>query len=234
MTSEKHVEDIKKVFDREGEFRLCHLKKHDDVISKSTFYRHFNSVEEAVKLASIPYDAYEKIELICGRCGRTEKRPPSFINKYNGKVKSHCKNCEEEKISVECWNCDSIFEKRRVHFENRERHFCNRKCYNDFVKKPQPSGAYSGEWQEVREKVINAFDSKCFCCSMTNAEHQDVHSQGLHVHHITPMSKYRNAGISDAKAHKSASLVALCIECHMKTEKGNQSIIGIKVVNANE
>lgn len=228
MMETGYLEEIEELYEREEELVIGSLSEHDDLISPTTFYRHFESVEEAARLADIEYERYRKVELVCKRCGSVDERPPSFIEKYGGRYKEHCEECNTEK--VECEGCSSTFQKPTFRVKNRNNHYCSWSCYKEnYGKEEDSNDYYAGEWYKIRKNVIDAFGNECFSCGRTSGEQKSDYDRGLEVHHITPIEKYKEAGIEAKKVHSNAGLAPLCSKCHGKITHGEKTLLEIKI-----
>jgi hypothetical protein len=225
----KCIEDIKKLHEREGRINLSKLEKYDDIISKTTFYRNFNSTEEAAEEAGVEYEKFRKIEIVCNRCGNVDRRPPSFEKKYGGKKKEFCDNCSSGE--VECDNCGSIFEKPTFRIENNQKHYCDRECYEESSSNNVDGTYYSGNWHKIRNKTLQAFGKECYCCGRSNKKHKEIYGKNLDVHHNIPLRKYEQAEVEPRKAHKNAGLTVLCKECHMQITNKEKTVMQLKVEN---
>ena len=73
---------------------------------------------------------------------------------------------------------------------------------------------YSPRFRHSRPKVIERDGGKCRFCGMTNEQHREEHTNGLHVHHIVP----RKTGGSD----RVENLITVCKECHLTLERTHE------------
>lgn len=223
----EYLDDIETLYEREGEIHVNGLNKYDDLISKTTFYRHFDSIDEAIEMADVEYS--RKVELICKRCGDVDERPRSFIEKYNGKYKEFCDKCGT--VDVQCKNCSDIFEKSYKHSKLYTTHYCCRECYREDVYNDEDtSDYYCGGWGEIRKNVLRSFGWECYCCGVENEEYKQESGSSLDVHHITELKKYKAADIPPNEAHKNASLVPVCTSCHSQITQG-KSVLELKIEN---
>lgn len=75
-------------------------------------------------------------------------------------------------------------------------------------------------FDDAREKAKARDGGRCAVCGLTDAAHaqrDDLFGDGLHVHHIEPVSTFDNP----RDAHRLSNLVTLCADCHRKAERGD-------------
>lgn len=95
------------------------------------------------------------------------------------------------------------------------------------------SDDYGPDWQNARERRIQADKEECVACGMSREEHRETHGKDLCVHHIKPRRAFIDeVGEVPAEANESENLVTLCIPCHQEVEHGQmQSIDGAGVAD---
>lgn len=84
-------------------------------------------------------------------------------------------------------------------------------------RKNEYTGHYGTDWEDVRERVLEAANYRCEKCGMTNDEHSqrdDLFGGGLHIHHKTPAKEFDTYG----EANDPSNLQALCADCHREAE----------------
>jgi hypothetical protein len=74
---------------------------------------------------------------------------------------------------------------------------------------------YGSEWPEQRRKALERDGWECQDCGMTDEEHREQDSDGLHIHHITPFREFE----CREEANQLDNLVTLCRFCHSDRER---------------
>jgi len=69
----------------------------------------------------------------------------------------------------------------------------------------------SKAWEQARQKVLERDNHCCQACGMTEERHKEVFNQGIHVHHIQPVS-------AGGPKFDADNLVTLCNEHHHRYE----------------
>jgi transposase len=78
---------------------------------------------------------------------------------------------------------------------------------------------YGYLWPEQRAKALRRDQHRCQRCGMTEPEHREQSSRGLHVHHKTPYREFDD----DEQAHRLENLITYCESCHMKVEYSEET-----------
>jgi len=74
---------------------------------------------------------------------------------------------------------------------------------------------YGTGWAEARSRSLESANFECEECGMSQEEHRDNWSVGLHVHHIKRVRSFEQ--YSDA--HSVENLETLCVKCHNNRHK---------------
>lgn len=81
-------------------------------------------------------------------------------------------------------------------------------------------GVYGTLWKPRRREALERDEFRCQDCGMSQNKHIKKYGWGLEVHHIEPA---RDFGDPDER-HALDNLVSLCKECHVKRERGANSV----------
>jgi len=83
-------------------------------------------------------------------------------------------------------------------------------------------GYYGTSWPTQRQKALLRDQYRCQECGITDAEHRESNSRGLHVHHIMPYREFD----TDREAHRLENLLAVCTACHSRIEPRSEEVDG--------
>jgi len=74
---------------------------------------------------------------------------------------------------------------------------------------------YGPNWPKQRKEALERDDYLCQICGLADKEHRDTFGNGLNVHHIIPITLFKNGGdVNYEKANSLNNLIALCTVCH--------------------
>jgi 5-methylcytosine-specific restriction endonuclease McrA len=81
-------------------------------------------------------------------------------------------------------------------------------------------GWYGPNWQEKRAKRVERDGHQCVVCKMSNEEHKEEYGRALNVHHIQPLSSFREEDerVDYDRANRLENLITLCCKCHGRWE----------------
>lgn len=71
---------------------------------------------------------------------------------------------------------------------------------------------YGAGWSEARQAALEQANHVCERCELSQQEHRNEWSVGLHVHHQTPVRQFE----SPMDAHHQDNLKVLCVDCHSR------------------
>lgn len=141
----------------------------------------------------------EKDPRVCEMCGEKFYVPPSTVEEGSGKYCSH-----------ECF-CEWRKETGAIRGENHPRW-----KGGDYPHSAIPLT------EEDREAVLERDEYECVTCGMTDEEHYEQYSQGLHVHHLKPRRHFLQVydSLEEAREHANAksNLMTLCSKHHGRAE----------------
>jgi transposase len=81
-----------------------------------------------------------------------------------------------------------------------------------WVEDKPPHRFYASKrWEQARQDALDRDDRRCQACGMTQEQHRETYEQGLHVHHIQPVS-------AGGPRFDVNNLVTLCHEHHHEYE----------------
>jgi hypothetical protein len=83
----------------------------------------------------------------------------------------------------------------------------------DEAQEPVRHGA---DWKEQRQRALERDEFECQNCGISNKEHHQQDSGGLHVHHIRKHRRFDCA----KRANRISNLITLCRYCHSDYERG--------------
>lgn len=125
---------------------------------------------------------------------------------------------DRDMVAVQCEVCGMEMLKKPSEVEMYEEHYCSIECMGERYKdrlsgdgNPRWKGGhavdmYPSDWSTIRESILKRDGYVCQVCGMGDDEHIDEFEQGLHVHHIVPLS--------EGGTNENENLISLCALCH--------------------
>lgn len=131
-------------------------------------------------------------------------------------------------VTVQCYQCEKKFERKRSQIEEYERQFCSRSCFGEWRSefqrgKNNPSWTGGSDvrvsvrdllgdrpWKKVTEEERG---SECELCGV----HTTADGRALSVHHLVP--------IMAGGCNESELLMTLCTGCHRKVEASTRKFV---------
>jgi len=131
------------------------------------------------------------------------------------------------KIVVNCEWCNNSLQRKPSDLEKNSHHFCDYNCQGKWRSEYKTGedafnwrggckNYYGEKWYSQRRKAIDRDNEQCQDCGMNRDQHYDEHGSDLEVHHKIPIRTFNDT----AEANKLDNLVTLCVNCHIKREKG--------------
>ena len=192
--------------------------------------------EHGVKVhhSSIHGESLAKQECTCNNCGETFEEFESRIKAGKG---IYCpKDCHYStgRTIIECVRCGTTAEKPKHRSGRYSQEYCSRECYLSYRREggkaapgyidgrtlPAAHRPYYGpNWLTQRRKTLERDNFTCQVCYITEESYDNLHSNGLHVHHVIPLYQFKTEDGTDFhKANQLKNLVTLCHPCHAKWE----------------
>jgi hypothetical protein len=122
-------------------------------------------------------------------------------------------------VQSTCGFCESTISVYRSTIETRERVFCDRECYTDWLEarhrerhrsNVDPDQYYTTGWVSARKEALERDEHTCQRCGICAADAD----RPLEVHHKTPVRMFK----FPVDAHTLDNLVTLCRSCHLEVE----------------
>ena len=195
--------------------------------------------EHALKIhyGTVHEGSLARHEVTCEQCGSTLERTTDQVNRSDRffcdrKCQSAWRNSNEDNWGNEqhyavCDWCGERFPKKPSN--TGERAFCDRNCMGSWISENR-SGEnhpnYRGKdakyiiqnaspyWRKMREAVLERDNHECWFCGLSEAAHDSIWGQSLHIHHSQPRNEFE----SDGDATHVGNLIALCNFCHSRVE----------------
>jgi len=179
--------------------------------------RHFcsrdcQSTWQSANKAGDSHPQYERVTIVCERCGEGFEVPPS-----RGDSATYCsESCKDgPRMEGVCEQCGSEFSYPPSR-EDRNKRFCSNACRAEWQSfafagedAPRWRGGkvryYGSNWQRQRRAALERDGHVCQACGV---------DEKLHVHHIKPARTFEP--VEDANTLKN--LVTLCQACHYEWE----------------
>jgi len=162
----------------------------------------------------------------CEGCG-TQIQRPRWKRELNDRF--YCSDCwGDSEVEIECEWCSGNMLVWPAVAEGRR--FCSYECMGEWRSEhihgpehPRWRGGYEdyygSTWEEQRHAAKRRDQARCQDCGLTESKHHQRFDEGLSVHHIRPVTVFRQDGeLDETAAHQLKNLVTLCRSCHSHRE----------------
>lgn len=151
---------------------------------------------------------YKHICVICGIEFRNSK-----VGTLTCSQRCRTKYIRMSKVTINCAYCLKDFERPSYTYVEGRRHYCTKRCRDNYFSKQRDAGRYVGSWERHRNQRLEFDGYKCLACGIRQHDPDLVR---LEVHHIIPVKKFADP----RDAHYQSNLRTLCSGCHHKVEYG--------------